>query len=68
MNTWDVYRVKAFQLVVRAACETNSQMQAELNNLAQSYMRLAVQAEQNSHVDLTYENAVVERRCERVPQ
>jgi hypothetical protein len=55
MNTWDEYRVKAFELVVRAACETNPQMQAELNTLARSYMRLAMQAEQNSHLDVTYE-------------
>ena len=55
MNTWDEYRVRAFQLTVRAVCETNPQMQTELNNLAQSYMRLAVQAEQNSRVDLAYE-------------
>ena len=55
MNPWDDYRVKAAELSARAACETNSQIQAELEGLAQSYLRLALQAEQNSHLDLTYE-------------
>jgi len=55
VNTWDEYRVKAAELVARAACETNPQIQAELDNLARSYLRLAMQAEQNSRIDLTYE-------------
>lgn len=55
MNPWDEYRVKAAELSARAACETNPQIQAELENLARSYMRLALQAEQNSRLDLTHE-------------
>lgn len=55
MNPWDKYRVKAAELSARATCKTNPQMQAELENLARSYMRLALQAEQNSRLDLTYE-------------
>ena len=55
MNTWDEYRVKAAELSARAACETDAQVQAELESLAQSYMRLAFQAEQNGRLDLTYE-------------
>jgi hypothetical protein len=55
MNPWDDYRVKAAELSARAAHETNAQIQAELESLAQSYLRLALQAEQNSHLDLTYE-------------
>jgi hypothetical protein len=55
MNSCDEYRVKAAELSAKAACETNAQIQAELQSLAQSYMRLAIQAEQNSHLDLTYE-------------
>ena len=59
MNTWDEYRVKAAELSARAACETNPQMQAELENLARSYMRLALQAEQNSRrLDATYETTL----------
>ena len=55
MNAWDEYRVKAAELSARAACETNAKIQAELESLAQSYLRLALQAEQNSRLDLTYE-------------
>lgn len=55
MNSWDEYRVKASELSARAACETNAKIQAELESLAQSYLRLALQAEQNSRLDLTYE-------------
>jgi hypothetical protein len=55
MNTWDAYRVKAAELSAKAACETNAQIQAQLESLAQSYLRLALQAEQNSRLDLTYE-------------
>ena len=51
----DEYRVKAAELNARAACETNPQIQSELESLAQSYLRLALQAEQNSRLDLTYE-------------
>jgi hypothetical protein len=55
MSPWDEYRVKAAELSARAACETSPRMQAELENLARSYTRLALQAEQNSRLDLTYE-------------
>ena len=55
MNPCDEYRVKAAELSARAASETNPQIQSELESLAQSYLRLALQAEQNSRLDLTYE-------------
>ena len=55
MNTWDEYRVKAAEIAARAACETNPQIQADLDSLARSYLRLAMQAEQNNRLDLTYE-------------
>ena len=55
MNPWDEYRLKAAELSARATCESNPQVQAELVNLARSYMRLALQAEQNSRLDQTYE-------------
>jgi hypothetical protein len=55
VNPWDDYRVKAAELGARAACETDPQIQTELESLAQSYLRLALQAEQNSRLDLTYE-------------
>lgn len=55
MKASDEYRVKAAELAARAACESDPQIQAELENLAKSYLRLALQADQNSQVDLTYE-------------
>ncbi|MFZ1951672.1 MAG: hypothetical protein WBX05_06930 [Pseudolabrys sp.] len=55
MNPWDEYRVKAAELSARAACENDSALKAELENLARSYLRLALQAEQNSRLDQTYE-------------
>lgn len=55
MSPWDEYRVKAAELSARAACEADPQIQIDLENLARSYLRLALQAEQNSHLDLTYE-------------
>ena len=55
MKPWDEYRVKAAELSAKAACETDAQIQVELEHLALSYMRLAIQAEQNSRLDLTYE-------------
>lgn len=55
MNLWDEYRVKAAELSARAVCENDLALQIELENLARSYLRLALQAEQNSLLDLTYE-------------
>ncbi|MGE5165548.1 MAG: hypothetical protein ACM3IH_16175 [Sphingobacteriales bacterium] len=55
MNPWDEYRVKAAELSAKAACETDPRLQADLESLARSYMRLALQAERNSRFDLTYE-------------
>ena len=55
MNSWDEYRVKAAELAARAACEADAQIKADLENLAQSYLRLALQAEQNNRLDLSYE-------------
>lgn len=55
MTPWEQYRVKAAELHARAACENDSALRIELENLARSYLRLAEQAEQNSRLDLTYE-------------
>jgi hypothetical protein len=40
---------------VLAETESDSQIRAEFENLAASYLRLAEQAERNSHFDVTYE-------------
>ena len=48
MNTAVSYRKKAEELVVLAGQETNPNLQAAFAAIAQSYLRLAVLAEQNS--------------------
>ncbi|HME63239.1 MAG TPA: hypothetical protein VKH62_18495 [Candidatus Binatia bacterium] len=55
MNPWHEYLMKAAGLSAKAACETDAQIQAELESLAKSYLRLALQAEQNTRLDLSYE-------------
>jgi hypothetical protein len=48
MNTAVHYRKKAEELVALAGQETNPNLQAAFAAIAQSYLRLAVLAEQNS--------------------
>ena len=55
MTAEEVYRAKAAELTARAACQPHSALRAELNALAESYLRLAVQAERNSWTDVVYE-------------
>jgi len=45
--TPDQYREKAAQMTTRAREETSAEVQAEYIRLAQSYLRLAIQAETN---------------------
>ena len=47
--------MKAAGLSAKASFETDAQIQAELESLAKSYLRLALQAEQNTRLDLSYE-------------
>ena len=55
MTAADSYRAKAAELTARAACQPHGELRAELNALAESYLRLAVQAERNSWTDVVYE-------------
>jgi len=55
MTAGDQYRVKAAELRARALQETSPAIQAELENLAIAYLRLAEQAERNSITDIVYE-------------
>ena len=55
MTPADSYRVKAAELTARAACQPAGALRAELSALAESYLRLAEQAERNSRTDLVYE-------------
>ena len=51
----DEYRVRAASLRARAKREAKPAVRAELEGLAQSYLRLAEQAERNAHTDIVYE-------------
>jgi hypothetical protein len=55
MTPGDEYRVRAANLRARAKREVKVTVRAELEGLAQSYLRLAAQAERNSHTDIVYE-------------
>ena len=55
MTPADEYRVKATQFAAKARRESETALRLEYEALAQSYLRLADQAERNSHVDIVYE-------------
>jgi hypothetical protein len=55
MTTADEYRVKAGDMAGLAKAETNPFLKAEYERLSLGYLRLAYQAERNSHIDLVYE-------------
>ena len=49
------YRTLAARLRTRAKTEDNRHLRAELEHLAQCYIRLAEQADRNLQTDVTYE-------------
>ena len=49
------YRTLAAQLRTRAKSEESPHLRAEWEHLAQCYVRLAEQADRNSHTDVSYE-------------
>ena len=51
----DAYRIKASDLKAEARQEPNAARRKELDNLAMAYLRLADQAERNSHNNIVYE-------------
>ena len=55
MTAADSYRVKAAELIARAECRPHGAFRAELYALAESYLRLADQAERNGWTDVVYE-------------
>lgn len=55
MSPGETYRVKATELRAMAERERNERIRAELELLALSYLRLAEQADRNSHADITYQ-------------
>lgn len=55
MSPADRYRALAAHLRSRAVQEQNPLLRAQWANLAQCYVRLAEQADQNSRTDIAYE-------------
>jgi hypothetical protein len=51
----DRYRYLAAELDAKAKSERNPKQQAEFENLAKAYRRLARQADQNFLIDIVYE-------------
>jgi len=55
MTCGDQYRVKAAEFLARAHWEANPRLQLEYTSMAQSYLDLAILADQNSRSDIVYE-------------
>ena len=55
MTAGDDYRGKAVEFRAKAQVESDPKRKAEFEHLARAYLRLAEQAERNSHLDVTYE-------------
>jgi hypothetical protein len=55
MSPADRYRALAAHLRTRAVQERNPMLRAQWANLAQCYVRLAEQADENSRADIVYE-------------
>jgi hypothetical protein len=65
MTAADRYRKLAATLHAKARAESSPALRAEWYHLAQSYLRLAQQAERNSRTDVTYEPILRSRSNER---
>ncbi len=55
MTAGDDYREKAVEFRAKAQVESDLKRKTEFEHLARAYLRLAEQAERNSHLDVTYE-------------
>ena len=55
MTPADDYRAKAAHLRALARVEAKSRVGREYDRMARAYVRLAEQAERNSHTDVVYE-------------
>jgi hypothetical protein len=51
----DEYRIKAAELRAKATREGDPLIQADFQNLALAYIRLALQADRNQQIDVSYE-------------
>ena len=63
MTPADEYRTKAMEFAAKAQRELDRLCRLQYEMLAQSYLRLATQAEQNSRADLVYETPVGSARA-----
>jgi hypothetical protein len=64
----DLYRRHAVDCLWLASESVSEETRATLIDMAQSWARLAQQAEKNSQLDLVYESAPAARRAVRPPQ
>ena len=55
MTSADQYRVKAAEFLAKAHWEADPRLQLEYTTMAQSYLDLALLADQNSQNDLLYQ-------------
>lgn len=62
MGVGDVYRAKAAEFLARARQELGRRQRRELESLGRAYLRLAEQADRNSHADISYETRRRSRR------
>ena len=62
MTTADQYRIKAGDLAALARAEADSFQKAEYERLSLGYLRLADQADRNSHNDMVYETPIAAER------
>ena len=51
----DMYRAKAVEFIKMASAETNPRLQVEYASIAESYFRLALQAQKNQENDVVHE-------------
>ncbi|HET7678722.1 MAG TPA: hypothetical protein VFK79_01135 [Xanthobacteraceae bacterium] len=62
MTSADHYRIKAAEFAAMARTETEPKLQVEFAKMAASYLRLAEQADRNSHADVVYQPPLTESR------
>jgi hypothetical protein len=62
MDSCVTYRVKAAELFALADHQHYRALKIQFERLARAYLRLADQAERNSHLDLAYETPIKKHR------
>jgi len=62
MKPGQAYRMKAAELDTQARRESKASVRLELFHLATAYIRLAEQADRNSHLDIVYETPTTDNQ------